>query len=178
MTAETMQQDEVAVGFPWWLVLLEGIAAVILGLLLFSNPRSTMLVLVQVLGIYWLIKGVFAIVSIFIDSSMWGWKLFVGVLGIIAGILVLQNPIWSSVLVPTVLVIILGIEGIIIGVVNLVQAFQGAGWGAGILGVLSILLGLVLLTNAFIASFALAYVLGIFMVIGGIAAVVMAFRLK
>jgi uncharacterized membrane protein HdeD (DUF308 family) len=178
MTAETMQQDAKAVGFPWWLVLLEGIAAVILGLLLFSNPRATMLVLVQVLGIYWLIKGVFAIVSIFIDSSMWGWKLFVGVLGIIAGILVLQNPIWSSVLVPTVLVIILGIQGIIIGVVNLVQAFQGAGWGAGILGVLSILLGLVLLTNAFIASFALASVLGIFMVIGGIAAVVMAFRLK
>lgn len=173
-----MQQDGEAVGFPWWLVLLEGIAAVILGLLLFSNPRSTMLVLVQVLGIYWLIKGVFAIVSIFIDSSMWGWKLVVGVLGIVAGILVLQNPIWSSVLVPTVLVVILGIEGIIIGAVNLVQAFKGAGWGAGILGVLSILLGLVLLTNAFIASFALAYVLGIFMVIGGIAAVVMAFRLK
>ena len=137
-----------------------------------------LLVLVQVLGIYWLIKGVFAIVSIFIDSSMWGWKLVVGVLGIVAGILVLQNPIWSSVLVPTVLVVILGIEGIIIGAVNLVQAFKGAGWGAGILGVLSILLGLVLLTNAFIASFALAYVLGIFMVIGGIAAVVMAFRLK
>ncbi len=178
MTAETMQQDGEAVGFPWWLVLLEGIAAVILGLLLFSNPRSTMLVLVQVLGIYWLIKGVFAIVSIFIDSSMWGWKLFAGVLGIVAGVIVLQNPIWSSVLVPTVLVIILGIEGIIIGAVNLFQAFKGAGWGAGILGVLSILLGLVLLTNAFIASFAMAYVLGIFMVIGGIAAVVMAFRLK
>jgi uncharacterized membrane protein HdeD (DUF308 family) len=178
MTAEAMQPEAEAGSFPWWLVLLEGVAAVILGLLLFSNPRSTMLVLVQVLGIYWLIKGVFAIVSIFIDSSMWGWKLFAGVLGIVAGVIVLQNPIWSSVLVPTVLVIILGIEGIIIGAVNLFQAFKGAGWGAGILGILSILLGLVLLTNAFIASFALAYVLGIFMVIGGIAAVVMAFRLK
>ena len=110
--------------------------------------------------------------------NSWGWKLFVGVLGIIAGIIVLQNPIWSSVLVPTVLVIILGIQGIIIGVVNIVQAFQGAGWGAGILGALSIVLGLVLLANAFVASFALAYVLGIFMIIGGIAAVVMAFRLK
>ena len=178
MTAETMQQDGEAVGFPWWLVLLEGVAAVILGLLLLSNPKSTLLVLVQVLGLYWLIKGVFAIVSIFIDSSMWGWKLFVGALGIVAGILVLQNPIWSSFLVPAVLVIILGIQGVIIGVVNIVQAFQGAGWGAGILGILSIVLGLILLTNIFTASLAVPLVLGIFMVIGGIAAVVMAFRLK
>ncbi len=178
MTAETMQQDGEAVGFPWWLVLLEGIAALILGVLLITNPAATVVTLVQVLGIYWLIKGVFAIISIFIDSTAWGWKLFVGILGIAAGIIVLQHPLLAPLYVGGAFVIILGIQGLIIGVINIVQAFQGAGWGAGILGVLSIILGLVLLTNVFVAAFSLYLVLGIFLIIGGIAAVVMAFRLK
>ena len=178
MTAETMTTDAEKMGFPWWLVLLEGIAAIILGVLLLTNPGATVVILVQVLGIYWLIKGIFSIVSIFMDSTAWGWKLFIGILGIIAGIIVLQHPLLSPLFVGAALVIILGIQGLIIGVINIIQAFQGAGWGAGILGVLSIILGIVLLANVFVATFALYLVLGIFMIIGGIAAVVMAFRLR
>jgi len=34
---------------PWWLVLLEGIALVILGILLFASPGMTTLILVQFL---------------------------------------------------------------------------------------------------------------------------------
>jgi uncharacterized membrane protein HdeD (DUF308 family) len=78
---------------PWWLVLLEGIAAIILGLLLLTAPQATLLVLVQLLGIYWLVKGIFQIISIFIDSSRWGWKLFAGILGIVAGIIILGHPL-------------------------------------------------------------------------------------
>jgi uncharacterized membrane protein HdeD (DUF308 family) len=178
MTAETMKTDAEQLGFPWWLVLLEGIAALILGIMLMTNSAATAIVLVQVLGIYWLIKGVFAIISIFLDSTAWGWKLFVGILGVAAGIIVLQHPLLSPLFVGSAFVIILGIQGLIIGVVNVIQAFQGAGWGAGILGILSILLGVVLLTNVFVATFSLYLVLGIFMIIGGIAAIVMAFRLK
>ena len=163
---------------PWWLVLIEGIAAVILGILLLTNPAATVAILVQFLGIYWLIAGIFRIVSIFIDSTAWGWKLFAGIVGIIAGVLILQHPIWSTILVPTTLVWLLGFAGIIIGVINLLQAFQGGGWGIGILGVLSILFGLVLLLNPVVGAVALPWVLGLLGIVGGIAAIVMAFRLK
>src|SRR5215211_873768 len=132
---------------PWWLVLLEGIAAVIIGLFLLTAPGATLFVLVQVLGIFWLVGGIFRTVSIFIDTSLWGWKLVGGVLGILAGIVVLQHPLWSSVLVPAIYLIILGIQGLISGGVSLVLAFSGGGWGAGILGALSIVFGLVLLFN-------------------------------
>ena len=57
--------------FPWLLVLLEGIAAVILGILMLTAPGVTLFILVQVLGIFLLIAGIFRIVSIFIDSSSW-----------------------------------------------------------------------------------------------------------
>jgi len=165
-------------GLPWWLVLLEGIAAVIIGLFLLTAPGATLFVLIQVLGIFWLVGGIFRIIGIFIDTSLWGWKLIGGVLGILAGIVVLQHPIWSTVLVPEIYVIILGIQGLLLGGVTLVTAFQGEGWGVGILGVLSILFGLVLLFNPWIGVAVLPLLLGAFGIVGGIAAIVAAFRMR
>jgi len=165
-------------GLPWWLVLLEGIAAVIIGLFLLTAPGATLFVLIQVLGIFWLVGGIFRIIGIFIDTSLWGWKLIGGVLGILAGIVVLQHPIWSTLLVPEIYVIILGIQGLLLGGVTLVTAFQGEGWGVGILGVLSILFGLVLLFNPWIGVAVLPLLLGAFGIVGGIAAIVAAFRMR
>src|SRR5215212_3274527 len=139
---------------PWWLVLLEGIAAAIIGLFLLTAPGATLFVLVQVLGIFWL------------------------VLGILAGIVVLQHPLWSSVLVPAIYLIILGIQGLISGGVSLVLAFSGGGWGAGILGALSIVFGLVLLFNVWIGVAVLPYILGAVGIVGGGLAIAVAFAMR
>jgi len=159
-------------------VLIQGIAAIVLGILLLGSPAETTLLLVQLLGIYWLVSGVLSIVSLFRDSSMWGWKLFVGLLGIVAGILTLQHPYWSALIVPTTAVFILGFMGIFIGIGQIIQAFRGEGWGIGILGALSIVVGIFLLTRPVIAGLALPFVLGVLATIGGIASIFGAFRLK
>jgi len=169
---------EKGASLPWWLVLLEGIAAVIIGGLLLISPAATTVVLIQFLGIYWLVSGIFSVVSIFIDSSMWGWKLFAGILGVIAGIIIIQNPLWSTFLVPTVLVIVLGIQGIVFGVIYLIMAFKGAGWGAGILGALSVILGGILIFRPFVAALALPWVVGIFALVFGVIAIFQAFKMK
>jgi uncharacterized membrane protein HdeD (DUF308 family) len=163
---------------PWWLVLLQGIAALILGIFLLTQPLGTTFFLVQFLGIYWLISGIFQIIGMFIDSTAWGWKLFAGILGILAGIAVLNNPLWSTVLVPSVLVIILGVQGIIVGIVGLLQAFKGAGWGAGILSGLSLVFGILLISSPLAAALALPWVIGIFAIAGGIASIFAAFKMK
>jgi uncharacterized membrane protein HdeD (DUF308 family) len=163
---------------PWWLVLLQGIAAIIIGLLLLTNTAATVAFLVLVLGFYWLISGIFSIIGIFVDSSQWGWKLFMGILGIIAGIIVIQHPLWSSILIPTLTATIIAIFGIIMGIIGLIQAFQGAGWGAAILGVLSILFGILLLANPLISAVALVIVLGAFGIIGGALAIISALRVR
>lgn len=163
---------------PWWLVLINGIAALIIGIFLITSPGATTVVLVQFLGIYWLVSGIFQIIAIFIDQTAWGWKLFAGILGILAGIMVLNHPLWSTVLVPSVLIIILGVQGVIFGILGLIQAFQGAGWGAGIMGAVSILFGVVLLFNPLLGAAALPWVLGIFGIVGGIAGIIAAFKLK
>ena len=164
---------------PWWLVLLEGVAAVIIGIFLLTSPGLTLFALVQVTGFFWLVGGILRLVSIFVDSSSWGWKLLGGILGVLAGIVVLQHPLWSTLLLPAVYVIILGIQGIILGGASLVTAFRGGGWGTGILGALSIVLGIVLLLNPlFIGIAVLPLVLGAFALVGGIVAVVGAFVLR
>src|SRR5215208_5492272 len=176
MTAFAQRTEEASL--PWWLVLLEGIAAAIIGLFLLTAPGATLFVLIQVVAIFWLVGGLFRIISIFLDSSLWGWKLVGGVLGILAGIVVLQHPVWSSVLVPAIYIIILGIQGLILGGVNLVMAFRGEGWGIGILGALSIVFGLVLLFNVWIGVAALPLILGAFGLVGGVFAIVMAFAMR
>ncbi len=163
---------------PWWLILLQGIALVILGALLLTSPAMTTFILIQFLGIYWLVKGIFEIVSIFIDHRQWGWKLFSGILGIIAGLLILNHPLWATLLVPATLVWLLGIMGLVMGGISLYQAFKGAGWGVGILGGLSILFGLYLLANTLISTLAFPWVLGIFGLVGGIVAIWNSFKVR
>jgi uncharacterized membrane protein HdeD (DUF308 family) len=164
--------------FPWWLVLLEGIFAAIFGLLLLIAPGSTLVFLVQVLGFYLLIGGILRLVSIFVDSSLWGLKLAIGILGILGGILVLNHPLWSAIAIPTYIVYIVGFLAIFQGAIGVLQMFRGDGWGVGILGLLTVIFGIVVLANPLIGVVALPFVLGVLMLGGGIGAIVASFRLR
>jgi uncharacterized membrane protein HdeD (DUF308 family)/predicted flap endonuclease-1-like 5' DNA nuclease len=177
MASAELSNQEVPVT-PWWLILIEGVILILVGLLLLARTGMASVLLVQLLGIYWLTMGLFRIVSIFIDNSEWGWKLLAGVLGIIAGFLVLRHPLWSTAVVARSAIIILGITGLAIGLIGLYQAFKGAGWGTGILGVVSIILGIALLANVWVLSFSLPLSVGILSIVGGIAAIFGAFRAR
>ena len=74
--------------------------------------------------------------------------------------------------------IVLGIQAIVLGVVNIIQALRGAGWGIGVLGVINIIFGVILLSNSLIATATLPWVLGAVAVVGGISAILMALRLR
>ena len=78
----------------------------------------------------------------------------------------------------SIVAIIIGIQGIIVGVVSLVMAFKGGGVGIAILGLVSILFGIVLLINPILSALALVLVLAAFAIVGGVASIVMAFRLR
>ena len=69
----------------WWLPLVEGIIAILIGILFFTQPVVTSLGFALAIGINWFIVGVFDIVRLFWDRTRWGWKLFSGVVGILAG---------------------------------------------------------------------------------------------
>ena len=158
------------VTFPFWVTIVASVAMILVGLMLLAAPGATTAVLVQVLGWYWLIDGIIRLVSIFVNPSGWGWKLCMGILGITLGIAVIQHPLWSAILVPTTLVIVVGVLGMAIGILQIIAAFRGAGWGTGLLGCCSALLGLVLMFNPLSGLIALPFVLGFLALIGGVVA--------
>ena len=167
-------------GFPWWVVLVEGIFALIFGILLISAPGSTSVFLVTVLGFYWLIRGIFSIIEIFLPNTgtHWGWLLFMGILGIIAGMAVLHHPLYATLFVGTFLIVFLAIDGLIMGIMGLIRAFTGAGWGPGILGILTIIIAILLFANINGAVQALPIVIGAILIVGGIIAIFFSFRLR
>ena len=165
---------------PWWLILMGGILNIVIGILLLTTPAKTAFLLVLALGIFWIIQGIFTLVGMFIDHTAWGWKLFMGIIGIIAGVAILRYPLISTLAVPSILILVMGIQGVIYGIVSLIMAFKGGGWGAGILGALSIFFGVILMANFtnLVAIVSLVWVAGFFAVFGGITQLFMAFRQK
>jgi uncharacterized membrane protein HdeD (DUF308 family) len=165
---------------PWWLILMGGIVNIIIGVLLLAAPAKTVFVLAIALGIYWIVSGIFTLVAMFIDRSSWGWKLLIGILSILAGFVILSYPIMSALVLPSILILILGINGLIIGILMLIMAFQGGGWGIGILGILSIIFGIILILNftspAMVVG--LVWAAGFLAIFGGIGELFQAFRQK
>ena len=157
---------------------MEGIVVALFGLILLVAPGASLFFLVLLLGIYLFIAGIFRIVGIFLDSSSWGWKLAAGILCLVAGVAILSDPLWSTTLASTWLVILVGFLAMLQGVAGLVVALQGGGWGMGALSVLGILFGLFLVINPLIGVATLTLILAIFMLIGGVWAVVQAFRIR
>src|SRR5512138_3266933 len=88
---------------PWWIVLLGGIVALVFGVVLVIWPEATLMLLVTLVGIYWLVAGILAILDAFSAREGRGWKVFSGFLGILAGIVVLAYPYYSAILLPTLL---------------------------------------------------------------------------
>jgi uncharacterized membrane protein HdeD (DUF308 family) len=159
--------------------LLEGIAALIFGGLLLTDPAATLLVLAVFLGYYLLFVGVLELVRIFVDRSQpWYWSLLIGVLGIIAGIIVLNHPMLTALALPTTLVIYLGVVSGIMGVVGIIGGLSGGGFGSFLLGIASLLIGVLLLGSPMTTALAVPFVFGILLLIEGIALIIFAFRVK
>jgi uncharacterized membrane protein HdeD (DUF308 family) len=167
---------------PWWLTLVGGATAVILGALLLWGALGmrvqVYMLIVYFIGFYWFVSGIFELVYMFVDHSMWGWKLFMGIVGIWAGGYVITNPVLSAIALPKIAVLVLGIYGIMYGIMLIVMAFKGGGWGAGLLGALGLVLGFVLVGNYYAPGVGLAYiwVSALFAFIFGIVAIVRSFQ--
>jgi uncharacterized membrane protein HdeD (DUF308 family) len=163
----------------WWVFLLQGLAGIVLGLMLLTEPGATMVALTTLLGFYWLIVGVLALVQVFVDrSTPWMWSLLSGIVGILAGLFVLRHPLIAALTVPTILIVILGVQGLVMGVIEIIGGFQGGGVGSFILGVVNVLVGLLLLGSPVAAALAVPLVFGVLLLIQGVASIVLALRVR
>ena len=163
----------------WWVFLLQGLAGILLGVMLITAPGATLVVLSTFLGVYWLITGVLALVRVFADRSVpWLWSLLVGIVGILAGIFVVRHPLLAALTVPTALVIILGVQGLVMGVLEIIGGCKGGGLGSFVLGVINVLVGLLLLGSLVAAALAVPVVFGVLLLVQGVGLIIWAFRVR
>jgi uncharacterized membrane protein HdeD (DUF308 family) len=163
---------------PWWLVVLEGIVAIIVGIFLLYSPGVTTIVLLRILAIFWVLGGIISIIGVLFNREDWFWKLLSGILSIIAGALVLMYPILSPFVVLGLFVIIIGVWAVISGAIKIAWGLKGGGWGVGILGILTLLLGLLLLSDPMAGTLAIPWLYGLFLVAGGFGALIVGFKMR
>ena len=166
----------------WWVLLLRGILLIIISLLAFVSP----LVWVTFVGIYMLIDGVTMLMSGFSDQpggqSRWT-LLILGVLGLLAGLLILWEPVLGAITLTSIIAALAIIWGIltIISAIRVREEIDNE-WWLVLSGALAVIFGVLVFTGGeaglIAGSFAIATVFGAFAVLVGIFSVVLAFRVR
>jgi len=162
----------------WWVLLLRGILLIIIGLLAFVSP----LVWVTFVGIYILVDGVTMLMSGFSDqpAGQRHWPLVIlGVLGLIAGLLILWNPALGGI----TLTYVIAAWAIVTGILTIITALRlrdeiDNEWWLVLSGALSIIFGILVFQNVLAGILTIAWVFGVFAVVVGVLSIALAFRVR
>jgi len=168
-------------GFSRWVYILWGILSIIAGYLLFTRPAVTALVLIEVMAIFWIVGGIFDFVRAIANrGDYWGWQIAAAIIGIIAGLYIIGNPVLGTVFTIRIAFVLLAIYSIIAGIMNIIFGFrnpEGTTWSAIIIGAIQVMVGGWLLFNWYTGLGILVFVpvVAIFMIVGGIFAIIASF---
>jgi uncharacterized membrane protein HdeD (DUF308 family) len=164
----------------WWIVLLEGLAVLLLGLSFVVAPGITVATLLVFLGVWWVASGFFSIIWILIRESdlPWAWSLARGLLGMLMGILVLGYPLFRDFASRGTLVTVVAVGAILVGGMSLIEASKGGGLGSMILGAINIVFGVLLLASPLVGPRVLPILMGILALVGGAVLISLSFRIR
>ena len=161
----------------WWVHLLWGLSAIVLGVLLVARPVETGLFLVQVMAIFWLVGGVIDLIHALVARDKGaGWSIVVAIVGILAGLVILGHPIVGLVLTVTTLFMVAAFSAIFFGVTNIVEGArkrdgESRPWSRFFLGVLQVVIGIFMLWHPVLGTLAFSSALGFVAIAGGVGAV-------
>lgn len=161
----------------WWLICLVGLVSIVAGAILIARPSHSLKVLAVVLGIVLLLEGISQIViAITGGAQNRSLAAFVGVLGIVVGLILVRHPMHAV----NAIGLVVGIWLVAAGTLRLIRAFL-PGWGSGweiVLALLEVAVGLAIALNPDIGYTTLAVIAGIWMIVNGVAGVLfgLAFR--
>ena len=170
----------------WWLVLLRGIFALLFGLIALGYPGKTILLLVQIMGAFFVFNGIFIMIAaIFgrIYAVKWWVLLLRGLLDIVIGAVVLGHPLISALVTVGFLVYLFAIVAIISGLMEIVMAIRSwkqieNRWSVMFGGIFSCLFGLLLFSRPLLSATVLMIIIGILAVIFGISWIMFSLNLR
>ena len=174
MVVRTLRQN-------WWLVLLQGVLSVVLGVLALALPGVTLGALILLWGLFALLNGVvdvFSAIGAAGSHRSWGSHLAGGLVGILAGLAILRWPGLSALFV----LYLVAIWAIMMGIVRIVGAIADRealphAWLVALAGVASVLYGIAMFAWPGVGLLTLVYLVGSYAIVYGVITCVIAFRL-
>jgi uncharacterized membrane protein HdeD (DUF308 family) len=165
----------------WWLVLLQGVLTVVLGVLALAMPGATLGALIVLWGLLALVNGMADVVRAMGAAGRhqsWGWQLAGGLVGILAGLAILRWPGLSALFV----LYLVAIWALMMGIVRIVGAIADHealphAWLVALAGVVSVLFGIAMFAWPGVGLLTLVYLVGFYAIVYGVITCVMAFRL-
>ena len=145
---------------PSWLLLsIAGLVAIVAGVLLIVQPAATATFLLLALGVYWLVTGALAVLGALTNrDETWGWRVFGGLCGMLAGIVLVLQPQVAAVVTLIALYVFVALAAFGIGIFEIISGLSShpRDWGQVGLGALQIVMGILLFafaTNGAVALF-------------------------
>lgn len=166
----------------WWVFLWRGIAAVILGLFALFMPGPTLIGLVTFLGIFLILDGFFTLIAALqgrAAGSHWGWYLFIGSLGILAGFTSFYNPFATARAISFLIAfwaLVMGAGEIAWGI-RLRKLVRGEGWFI-LMGIGSIAFAIVFFAYPLWGALALTILFGVYALFLGVFLIALSLRLR
>lgn len=153
---------------PWWMVLLEGIFSTGFGILILYYPSKTFVAFLAALGWFWILEGFLGSIGLVAGlrvGSKWRIGLMWGLLSVMAGMFVLNQPLINEYLTRKLLVYVVALMVIVGGVASAVAANRWsenrrARWAIMLLPLLFIILGVVLLLTPYISFYIIMLITG------------------
>lgn len=178
---EIVMTEKICLTRHWWALAIRGIAAVLLGLLVFIWPGLFVEAFILVFGVYFLVQGLFALFSAadLRREPHRGSLVFHALIGIGAGL--------ALILLPQVFVVIIiwviAFWALATGVLEIAAALNlpggsGGKWLFCLSGAFSIAIGLILLARPGTGVLAALWLIGIYAILAGITMLGIAFRLR
>lgn len=161
----------------WWVLLLRGLLAILFGVLTFARPAITIVVLVLFWGAYALVDGIFEVIAGM--RAKWGSLIFLGILGIAAGIVTFLWPGITAI----VLLYIIAFWAIVAGVMQIAAAVRlrrevEGEWLWILSGLCTVILGALLIARPGAGAISLVWLIASFAIAWGVLLVILSFRLK
>lgn len=167
----------------WVLFLVEGILLTVLGMLAILLPAVASLAATLLFGWLLLLSGVMGLVTTIRarDAPGFGWSLASALVGLVAGGLLLAQPVQGTLSLTAVLIAFLIAEGVV-SIFYATEHRKGfsAGWGWMLVsGLLDLVLAVILLAGLpGTALWALGVLLGVNMIVGGAALLSMSLQAR
>jgi len=169
----------------WWVMLLRGILAIILGLLAFFKPACMIIGLVQLMGLFFLLDGVLLILGAitgFTGGSRW-LALLGGIFYMLAGIAIFSSPLLSAILTETLVIYLMAFFVLITGIMRIATAIRlwktsEHKWLLIVEGIIGIIFAIILIESPIVSAVVLMRIVGIIAVVLAISMIILAFGLR